>query len=376
MTRMTWTLPVLLAALGVVGGVALVAGGASEPARAAVEEPGLSVAVLEVQAGPVPVTVSAQGVVEPSREVQLAARVAGPVVWTADDLRPGRRVTEGETLARIDATAFRATVADARSGVASSKEALALEDGRGEVATLEQSLIGGQVSELAKRAPQRESAAAKLAASEASLVKAERDLANTRIRAPFDGLLVEESIERGSYLATGASVGRIVGSDTMWVELPMSPTKAAQLDVPGYNAADGSLAELRLLGTDGVREGVVVGIAGEVDATTRTVTVLVEIDAPLDPAFGPVVLPGTFVDVTIAGHALENAVRVPSAALHDASSVWTVSPEHTLSRVPVEVLWREGESVIVRGLGPSADVVIDASGTLLEGAVASVEVQS
>ena len=374
MKRLTWTLPMLLAAIGVVGGAALVATGSSEPARAAVDAAGLTVTVMTVQAGDVPVAVHGTGVVEPAQEVQLASRVAGPVVWTADDLRPGRAVSEGETLARIDPTAFEASVADARSTVASAEEALALEDGKGRVATLEQELIGGEVTELARRGPQRASAQAKLAAAEATLAKAERDLSNTRIRVPFDGLLVEESVERGSYLGTGSAVGRIVGSETMWVELPVSAAKANQLQIPGYNAGEPSAAELRLVGTDGVREGEVVGLAGEVDATTRSVTVLVAIEQPLDPAYGPVMLPGSFVDVTVAGRGMPESVRLPNDALQDASSVWTVTQEGTLSRVPVEVLWRDGESVVVAGLPGTTHVVVDSSGPLLEGAVAHVEV--
>ncbi|MEM6929893.1 MAG: efflux RND transporter periplasmic adaptor subunit, partial [Myxococcota bacterium] len=337
--------------------------------------PPLTVTVLDVASGDVPVSVQSTGTVEPAREVQLAARVSGPVVWTADDLRPGRRVDEGEVLARIDPTSFEASVADARSSVASAEEALALEASKGQVANLEQQLIGGEVSELASRAPQRASAEAQLSAARANLAKAERDLANTRIRAPFDGLVVEESVERGSYLGTGTSVGRLVGSETLWVELPMAPTKAGQLSIPGYNATQASPAQLSLVGGDGSREGYVVGIAGEIDATTRSVTVLVAVDAPLDASRGPVLLPGSFVNVTVAGRSLPDAVRLPGDALHDGSTVWTVTNEGTLSRAAVDVRWRERDSLVVSGLGERARVVVDSTGPLIEGAVAHVEVQ-
>ncbi|MBX2798064.1 MAG: efflux RND transporter periplasmic adaptor subunit [Myxococcales bacterium] len=371
MTRSTWTVSVLLAALGVAGGAALVATGSGEPARAAVEAPVLVVSVLDVQPGDVSVSVQGTGVVTPAQEVQLASRVSGPVVWTAD-LRPGRTVLEGETLARIDPTAFEASVADARSGVAGAREALALEDGKGRVASLEQQLIGGETSPLAQRDPQRASAKAKLVAAEAALAKAERDLADTRIRAPFDGVLVDSSVERGGYLATGSSVGRLVGSQTMWVQLPLPLAKADQLDLPGYNATEGSEAVLRLVGAEGSRAGRVVGVAGEVDAATRSIDVLVAVQEPLDPALGPVLLPGSFVEVTVAARSLPDAVRLPSAALHDGGSVWTVSREGELSREAVQLRWREGDHVVVAGLLGVSRVVLSHSGSLLEGAVAQV----
>ena len=375
MSRMAWTLPALLAVLGVAVGAALVAAGQTEPARAAAVQRVLTVEVMHVDAGPVPVTVEQTGVARAAAEVELASRVTGPVVWTAHDLRPGRRVVSGETLARIDPTPFEASVAEARSSVASAKEGVALEAGRGEVASLEQQLIGGEVSELARRGPQRQSAQASLNAAQANLAKAEQDLANTRIRAPFDGLLVEESLERGSYVSTGASVGRLVGSDTLWVELPMSLGRAQQLQIPGLNNPVGSLARVGVAGTQGEREGYVLGMAGELDPTTRSVTVLVAIDAPLDPEQGPVVLPGSFVQVHVEGRSIPDAVRLPTTALVDNSSVWTVSPEGAAHRVGVEVVWREGEHVVVRGL-TDGDVVIDSSGTLLEGALVRVEVAS
>ncbi len=375
MNRLMWTLPVALTALGIAGGGLLVWAGGSEPARAAVETGLPVVTVVRVQPGPIALTVRGTGAIEPDAEVQLAAQVGGPVVWTAPDLRIGRSVEAGETLARLDTTAYEASVAEARSRVASAEQALRLEVGRGDVVQLEQRLIGAETTELAQRVPQLASATADLDAARANLAKAERDLAQTRIRAPFDGLLVAETLEKGAYVGTGATVGRVVGTERMRVELPVSRRAAEQLRVPGFNDDVGSPAVVRVPGAEGQRQATIVGFTGEVDASTRSVTLLVELENPLDVAFGPVVVPGTFVEVEMLGRAVEKAVRLPSSILEDGGTVWVVDAEGRLERVPVEVVWRDGDEVVVRGLGAES-VVIRSHSAPLRGAAVQVEVAS
>lgn len=366
-------LPVSLTLSGVAAGALLVAAGAEEPSRAAPSSSVPRVSVMTAQRERVPLTLRQAGVVTAAHEVELAARVAGPLTWTAEGLRPGRRVDAEELLARVDDTAFRSSVADARSSLASAEEALALELGKAEVAGLEQTLVGGQISDLARRLPQRASAEASVTAARAALSKAQRDLANTQLRAPFAGMIVEESLERGAYVNAGTVVGRLVSADEVWVSVSLAPSMAVHLQIPGYNAAEGSETRVWLPGATASRLGTVIGVQGEVDTTTRAVTVLVSVADPFDPEAGPVLLPGSFVEVEAVGRAVADGVRLPTAMLHDGSSVWTVGADDVLARVQVEVVWRAEEHVVVTGLEDGARVVSEASGMLLAGTAVEVE---
>ncbi|MFK7926723.1 MAG: efflux RND transporter periplasmic adaptor subunit [Myxococcota bacterium] len=349
---LTLALPGLLLGLGALAGAALYIGGQSAPARAEATERVQRVEVIDVRGGDAPLTVRGTGAVAAAQSVDLVPQVMGNVVWVASDLRPGRRFTAGQTIARIDDTIYRASVAEAKVRLARAEQEVALEQGRGQVADFEQRLTGiGSGEDLVLRKPQLAAAQAEIEAAKANLARAERDLRNTRLKAPFDGVLVQESLDLGQVVNTTASVGRITGTKRALVQLAVDVDSLAHLDIPDLNVSKGASAQVWLVGqSDGAsRTGSVLGVTGEVDATTRTATLLVGIESPLDPTEGPLMMAGSFVTVEIDGQPVANATTIPAAALVEGSGVWTVDAEHRLDRRTVEVIWRDESNVIVRG---------------------------
>ena len=111
-----------------------------------------------------------------------------------------------------------------------------------------------------------------------------------------------------------------------------------------------------------VRVGQVVGMSQELDAQTRTATVLVDVASPLDPPEGqqPLLL-GAFVDVEIKGRAVQEAVGLPRVGLRDGSQVYLVQADGTLRIEDVEVAWSTPETVFVRGAFRDGDRVVTSS---------------
>jgi RND family efflux transporter MFP subunit len=336
----------LLTLAGLAGGGALFLLGQEAPARVSQQPTVLPVHVLQTAPGPVVPTVYATGTVEPAAEIDLVPLVTGEVVWVSPDLRAGARFSKGATIARVDDTAYQSAVAEARTRVARAEQALSLEQGRGEVATLEQSLTGlTPSSDLVLRVPQLRTATAELDAARAGLENAEVNLSHTRLRAPFDAVLVSESIDRGQVVTAGQRVGHLAGTERAHIHLALSASELAQVPVPGFNTdGEGGVATISTNGS--TRTGTVVGITGELSATTRTATVLVGVD---DPLASPPLLPGAFVTVQLVGSDIADATRLPESALVDGRSVWLVSEQSTLERTDVELVWRGPNQVIVRG---------------------------
>jgi multidrug efflux pump subunit AcrA (membrane-fusion protein) len=181
--------PLLIIAAG--AAVAFVMIGSRKPLEArSVDMPLPLVAVQTVRKDTLPVTVVAHGNVRAWRQLELAAQVTGRILWQSPSFEPGMLVDAGEPLLRIDPTDYELALAEAKQALASAE--LSLADAR----ALRQS---ARVDE----------AQATVDAARARIARAERDLRNTEISAPYAAVIDEQRVEVGQFIAAGTAVGRI-----------------------------------------------------------------------------------------------------------------------------------------------------------------------
>lgn len=311
-----------------------------------VEMPLPLVEVQTVRTGKVPVTVIAHGNVRAWRELALAAQVTGRVVWQSPRFEPGVRVAADEALLRIDPTDYRLALAEARQALASAE--LALADARA-----------------LRQSKRQEEAAAMVAAAQARIDRAQRDLANTEIRAPYAAVIDEQNVEVGQYVAAGTVVGRILGSERAEIRLPVVPQDIAFVD------ADSDVP-VQLSASVGQRErqwrGRLSRIEARIDDQTRVYPVVVEVEHPLDTARHAEALPfGLFVRAEISGRPIDGAVVIPQAALHGDDDVFLLVEGQLRRRhVTVERL-SEGGALVSSGLEDGDRVVVTRLDLMFEG---------
>jgi len=180
-------------------------------------------------------------------------------------------------------------------------------------------------SGLVVREPQIRQARAELEAAKADLAVAELNLERTQISVPFDGVVVSESVDVGQFVTVGARLARVYGTQSVEVRVPLDSREIAWFDVPQLHGGSGSEAEVRANfgGSTHSWKGRVTRMEAEVDQSSRMVHVVVEVPRPYETSSGrPALLPGTFVDVTIFGHTLSDAIAVPRYAMHEGDRVW------------------------------------------------------
>jgi len=328
-----------------------------------------------------PTRVEASGVVIPARQVLLAAEVGGRVVSMHPELVPGGRVPKNTRLLRIDARDYRLALEQQFAQVDRAQTELELERGRKRIAEREWKLLGGGASGgaaasgqpsgapgagLALREPQLRSAQAALKAAESGLERARLAVGKTNLTVPFNALVQERNVDVGQLVAPGAPLATLVGTDQFWVQVSVPVGRLAAIDIPGLGGATaGSSATVRQRTGEGIveRTGRVVRLLGDLDPAGRMARLLVEIDDPLaldeDSGARVPLLLGAYVEVEIAGRALESVAEIPRAALQDGDSVFLVSPDGNLVIREVEVAWRQRDSVLVaRGLSRGDRVVV------------------
>jgi len=163
---------------------------------------------IEAKTTNVKLYVESQGTVAAKQVIDVVPQVAGEVTYVSPKFVAGGRFKKGEVIMKIDPRDYELAVITAEASIAERKQRVMQEDAEAALAADEWAELGqGEASDLTLRKPQREGALAALKSAEASLKRAQLDLERTEIRAPFDGILTEKTVDLGQFLNRGNKVG-------------------------------------------------------------------------------------------------------------------------------------------------------------------------
>jgi RND family efflux transporter MFP subunit len=362
--RLKWALSIgVIVASIVIAGVLVAT--KEEPPRAEKPLEGSLVEVIEVQASQHEVELHAKGTVVPAKEVMLQAEVGGRVTWQSDELVPGGRFDEKQAILKVDDRDYKLAVESARSQVRRARLEYTLERRRGEVAKREWNSFGqidatDEQRALAQREPQLEAAKLELKAAESSLKKAELDLERTALRAPFNAMVVSESVDLGQLISPQMTVARLVGTDEYHVQVSV-PVAALRTIQARSGDEPGSPARITQRVGQGTieRNGEVVRQLPDLDPGGAMARILVRIENPLGKKGELPLLLGSFVDVATEAHPIDDAIRVPRVALRNGRNVYVMNERNLLEIRDVEIAWSEPDAVLVTaGLEPDERVVV------------------
>lgn len=181
----------------------------------------------EIQTGP-----ALSGSLAPEREATVRAELSAPVVETLID--QGQRVNAGQLLIRLDDTAIRDQALSARSAVTTAQANLTV--AQHEVDRSEALLKAGAIAERAaeQSRAQLTAAHAQLATAQAQAASADKMLSNTRITAPFTGIVSARPVNAGDVVSPGTALVTIVDPSTMRLEasVPAEALSAVRLGAP------------------------------------------------------------------------------------------------------------------------------------------------
>jgi HlyD family secretion protein len=224
-----------------------------------------------VTRGDVVETVQTSGTVQPVVQVQVGSQVSGRVVRVLADFNA--RVRAGEVIAEVDPTSFQASVAQARASLlaaeAQLRRARVNERVTGEALTRAQALRAQGLNAQAEADTARGQrdlasaevavAGAEIARARASLQLALTNLANTRVRAPIDGVVIQRNIDEGQTVAASfqAPVLFVIANDLRRMRIVANVDEAdiaklrehmtarARVDAFPGEAFEGEVTELR-----------------------------------------------------------------------------------------------------------------------------------
>ena len=302
------------------------------------------------------------GTVTPARHVMLRSRVSGQVVDMAPGFIDGGLLREGEPILTIDPVDYELALAQAQSALEKARFDYKIELGRQDVAKREWELLQpeDEVSdlerELALRSPHLTASKAALQAAEANLQKAELNLERTRIKAPFNAVVLSRNANLGSQASQQDVLAELAGTDAYWV------TVSVPVDRIGWITIPGSPARVYSAGSS-VREGTVIKLLGDLEEMGRMARILIEVRDPLalqpENEKSKPLLIGEYIRADIDGTTLHDVYSLPRSALRENSRVWLATAANTLEIRTVEVIWRDADRVVVAdGLAEGERLII------------------
>ncbi|MYN63848.1 MAG: efflux RND transporter periplasmic adaptor subunit [Acidobacteria bacterium] len=341
-----------------------------------IEPPG--VRVHEVSLQDASLSVTSQGTVQPRTESQLVPEIAGRVTWVAPSFAEGGFFEAGDVLVEIDPFDYEQALVGARSQLAQARLRLAQEEAEAEVAQREWDTLGrGDPRELALRKPQLEDARASVAAAEAGVERATRDLQRAEIVAPYAGRVRTKNVDIGQYVRVGDALATVYAVDVAEIRLPLPDDELAYLDLPlSYRGVEQQVRPLVTLhatfaGETHAWDGLIVRTESEIDSVSRMVHAIAEVPDPYAPGPNPNRPPlavGMYVEAEINGRTARDVAVLPRQALRGRDQVLVVTPDDRLSFRTIAVLRTSTESVIVRsGLQAGELVVISPLDTPTDG---------
>ncbi len=374
-----WQQGLLVLGVGVVGFGALFG---LRPSPTELEPPRQipTVTTVAAEVGSGAIRVRGSGTVRPSAEVTIAPQVSGRVTWVSSAFVSGGRFAAGQGLLRVDPADYEnnvqaasAQVAQAQVDVLTAEEEVAIARDEYQRLARREGLDPDpdKAGALVLREPQLLAARAGLQSAEARLDDARLSLDRTWIRAPFDGIVRDETVDLGQFVSPGQAIGSMYSTAEVEIVVPLSDDEAALISAlwDARAGQESTRIPAEITSDYGGQEyawtGYVDRAEAALDEQTRTVDVVVRIPRAFEPTQAqpdrPPLLIGSYANVDIEGTKFDRYAIVPAAAVRDGGVVWTVESDTLLVMMPVDLIQEVEDLAYVSGpLAAGTPIIVSA----------------
>ena len=313
------------------------------------EEKPVPVRVMEIENHDFPLIVELVGRLVPNREVTLSAEVGGVVESYNADI--GDRVENGRTLVRIDQTDYRLALKEAEANLDVRQARLDAMEKSFERSRnlLTRNVISQNAFE--KSEADFKASHASVAHGKVLVEIAEERLNETRISAPFSGLIASRMVEKGQAVGVGQPVMTLIDLDPMRVRIYLTERDYVHLDWedPVSVIIDAS--------PESVLKGHIdrIGIKADERTNTFEVEILVENSNLFLKA-------GMTANVHLTTAVIHDAIMIPQSAVlyrKNRKEIFVVGPNQKAQVREIETGRSEGALIqILKGLIPGDKLVV------------------
>lgn len=295
-----------------------------------------------------PLYIDCLGTVQADKTAAIQSEVNGRIVAVNENLVEGEQVKKGDLLIEIESVDYELALAKAEANLLTAKSNFRIEEGQQDVVRHELELMGGDESDayrdLMLREPQLKSAEADVKTAELAVKSAQLDLERTRIRAPFDAVIVSTDADEGDYAQTSKTLIELASTDRYYIRaaVPLSALEPLpKLKNQPYPAvvtlSDGSSREARTH-----------RLLPDLTDKGRMARILLIVESPYSADTARPLLLNEYVRVRIQGETERNASLIPRRDLRDGNTIWMIDADKKLRILSVEVLQGYTNETLIR----------------------------
>lgn len=326
------------------------------------------VETLRLSASPQALRIDCLGTVIADKTASIQAEVSGRIIAVNPALVEGELVTKDDVLVEIEDADYQLALLRAEANLLTAQSNRRIEEGQQEVVRNELEMMGEAPSDdyrdLVLREPQLKSAEAAVRSAELAVQSAQLNLERTKIRAPYDAVIVSTDADVGDYAQVSRALLELAATDRYFVRASIPLNSLDALPRIGRTPYP---AEITL--SDGTtRPALTRRLLPDLSEKGRMARILLSVDAPYADGNGRPLLLNEFVRVSIAGESVEDATLLPRKFLRDGNVVWTIDADGKLHLLPVEILQSYVDEVLTRIEGePQLEVVTTDLSAAVEG---------
>ena len=197
-----------------------------------------------------------------------------------------------------------------------------------------------------------------------SIDKAKRNLDETKIKAPFDGIIASVNILPGSVINKNEKLGTLLDPNSLEVMFNLSANEFARvIDKDGKLLNLDITAYLKLSNND-------IPFSGKIERINPEIINIGsgrKLFASINLGENKTLRPGDFVVLEIKEPSLKNITVLPSSAVTIDGKIFILEEDNRLKEIEVTILRRQGNEVIVSGAPTDKEYVMQRSPQLGNG---------
>ncbi len=299
-----------------------------------------------------PVELITQGTVKTKTSTNLNALVSGRVINISPKFQDGAFFQKDEVLVELDSADFESQIITAGASLARAEASLIQEKARAAQALRNWQDIGfdEEPNDLVLRKPQLREAEANVAAQQASLGRAKRNLERASIKAPINGRVRKRTVGPGQSVGASTNLGEIYATDSAEIRLPLSSKQLEQITIneQGNQSIPVTLTDAINSNNKTIWVANIKHVEGELDASSRELFVIAHIEDPFGiKSNSPPLRINQPVKAIIMGNTLKGAYIIDRKYLYGANEIILIKDEQ-IQRKKINIIWTTLDSVITQ----------------------------
>ena len=332
--------PIVLLLVGTFFIISLLRATKDEPVMLVIEEKSWPVSVIEAQYDDVNPTLALFGEVITSRRSELRALVGGQVIEVGENFKEGAVVKKGELLLKIDDFEYRNSVIE---------ETAKLEVMNRDFERADELFKQGSISEQF-----RDNALLEKTQQELVLSESEKDLRDTELFAPFDGVINDVQATLGKQVSTfNDKIGEIIDIKNMEVRFSISKAQYGRL-LEDESAIVGRAIEMKwTVGQrDLIFDAYISRVGAEITSNTGGVNIFANIE--LDNDQETPLRPGAFVRLRMPDKTYKSVISIPETAVYEDEYIYIVKDQR-LKKAVIVISGYDQSNVLIQ---PAEELMI------------------